>query len=63
MCLLLLAAEIHKKIMSGQQFKKYMSDNKTILNLEFYECDMPSVTYRFDKNTFYKLLKLLMEDR
>lgn len=59
MTLLRFAVEIQERILNNQPFKKFMSEDKQTLYIEFYECDMPSITFEFNKNGFKELIKIL----
>jgi hypothetical protein len=59
MTLFQAAYEINERIQKEQSFKKYMSENRKILYLEFKEHDLPSVTFAFDKSTYMKIRKLI----
>lgn len=54
-----LAAEIREKILFGHQFKKFRSEDNEFRYLQFYECDLPSVAYKFDKITIQKIILLI----
>lgn len=59
MTLLKLAVEIEEKILKDQPFNKFMSEDKKTLYLEFYECDLPSITYKFDKKGYQEIINIL----
>lgn len=62
MSLLKFAVDIQERILNNQPFKKFMSEDKQTLYIEFYECDLPSITYEFNKNGFKELIKILKLD-
>lgn len=59
MTLLKFAVEIEERILKEQPYKKYMSEDKKTLYLEFYECDLPSITFEFNKNGYLEILNIL----
>lgn len=59
MDLLKLAIEIYERLLNNQPFKKFMSEDKQTMYIEFYESDLPSITYEFNKTGFKELIKIL----
>lgn len=59
MTLLRFAVDIQERIFKNQPFKKFISEDKQTLYIEFYECDLPSITYEFNKTGFKELIKIL----
>lgn len=59
MTLLKFAVEIEERILKEQPYKKYMSEDKKTLYLEFYECELPSITFEFNKNGFQEIINIL----
>lgn len=53
------AYEINERIQKEQSFKKYLGEDKKTLNIEFYEYEIPSITFAFDRSTFDKIKKII----
>jgi hypothetical protein len=56
-----LAKEIKEKVLLQQDYKILRSDDNKFKYIQFYESDLPSVAYKFDKNTFLKIKKLILK--
>jgi hypothetical protein len=56
------AVDIKDRILKDQPFKKFMSKDGKTIYLEFYECDLPSITYEFNKTGFKEIIKILTLD-
>jgi hypothetical protein len=56
-----LANEIREKILLQQDYKILRSEDNKFKYIQFYESDLPSVAYKFDKVTYLQIINLILE--
>lgn len=54
-----LAKEIRAKVLLQESYKILKSEDNKFKYIQFYESDLPSVAYKFDKNTFSEIKKII----
>lgn len=56
-----LAKELKEKILLQESYKILRSEDNKFKYIQFYESDMPSVAYKFDKVTYLQIINLILE--
>ena len=61
MSLPVLAKEIKEKILLQESYEILKSEDNKFKYIQFYESDLPSVAYKFDKVTYLQIINLILE--